>query len=308
MEEENIRSTIKKLWRHLLYILNIEKETRPISLVVHLTNKCNLDCEFCYIRNRDRTHELDYDKLINFILDVRPKSIELTGGEPCVYPKINDLIVNLNWLGIKIGMFTNGIHLGNVKKSLLKCFSWIRVSINNYIDNDIEFNDPPYTGKLGYIYIKHKNSPTDLRERIIKFIENHRGSYLKIAPDINNPPNPMIMTTDSPQADFLTFWGVDRVIVQETQPTKDYKGKCYMGFLKPYLNADGLVYPCINTVDPKTRIRDKSKSITNIDRPQDLLNFGVPYKEMNCKNCGLWDRNEFIKYIKKGRVEDEDFL
>ena len=295
MEKGELRSNIKKLWRHLQYILNIENEPRPICLVLHLTSKCNLDCDFCYIKNRDRTHELDYDKLINFISVIKPKSVQLTGGEPTLYPKIDELIYFLYANNCKIGMFTNGKELWRCK--FFGFLNWLRISINYYIDNDKEFVDPSNPKKLGYVYIKHENSPDGWEERINKFADSHSGSYLKVAPDIN------YLTTINPWL-FRSF----KVIIQKTHSTKYYKGKCYMGFLKPYLNADGLVYPCINTVDPKTRIRDKSKAITTIDRPQDLLNFDVPYKEMNCKNCGLWDRNEFIKYIKKRRIEDEDFL
>jgi len=302
MIKGELRSNIKKLWRHLSYILNIEKETRPISLSLHLTNKCNLNCDFCYLRNMDRTHELDYSKLRNFISVIKPKSVQLTGGEPCLYLYIKDLINFLGFNGIKIGMFTNGMYLRNIRNHLWM-LDWLRVSINSYIDNDEEFVDPSNPKKLGYCYIKHKNSPKDLKERLIRFMDNHRGSYLKVEIDRFSHPQ-MLMTTDSP--DLFMFHPKSKITVQEFSTPKDYKGKCYTGYLKPYLDGDGLVYPCWCTVDPKIRIRDKSKAITDIDHPSNLL----IYQDiiMDCKRCVFQDRNEFINYIKEKKVEDEDFL
>jgi MoaA/NifB/PqqE/SkfB family radical SAM enzyme len=163
-----IRSNLKKLYRHLDNILNMRfGKSQPISLVIDLTGKCDWNCKFCYIKNRDKTIELDYKKLINFIDVVKPLSVELTGGEPCLYSKINELVLYLFSRRIKIGFFTNGqqfwrLHYPNV-------LSWVRVSINKYIDENKEFTDPPYPKKIGYSYIVHENSPHDWKDRISKF-------------------------------------------------------------------------------------------------------------------------------------------
>ena len=289
-----IRSNIKKLWRHLPYILNIKNKTRPISLSIHLTNKCNLDCGFCYIKNIDRTQELNYNKIITFINIIKPRSILLTGGEPCLYPSINNLIKFLILHEIKIGMFTNGIYLKNIDN--IHWFDWIRVSINHYIDNNIEFKDPEYPKNLGYNYIKHKNSPNplNLRKKLIIFMDNHRGLYLRIIKDRN----------EYYTSEFESIPEKRIIVLQEI--TKHYKGKCYMGFVKPYLNSDGSIYPCWCNVDPNIKKRDKTKIITDINHPYDLLVYHNIV--MDCRFCRFWDRNEFINYINKKEVEDEDFI
>ena len=294
MGEGEIRSNLKKLWRHLPYILNIEDEPRPICLVLHVTSKCNLNCSFCYIKNRDKTEELDYEKLVNFVKIVKPKSVQLTGGEPCIYPHVNRLIVFLALRRIKIGMFTNGHYLRTIIHNL-QYFDWLRVSINSYIDNDIRFKAPDYPKNLGYIYINHRNSPKNLEEKLIKFADNHRGLYLRVIKDITDPAS--IKFKSIPEK---------KIMVLKKGITTHYKGKCYMGYLKPYINGNGLVYPCISTVNPKTRKRDKSKAITDIDHPEKLLRYHDII--MDCEQCRFWDRNEFIEYINKEKVKDEDFL
>ena len=291
--ERELRSNIKKLWRHLPYILNMKYKTRPICLSLHITSKCNLNCSFCYIKNIDRTQELDYNKLINFIKIIKPKSVQLTGGEPCLYPHVNELIIFLALHRIKIGMFTNGTYIKNIH--LLHHFDWLRISINHFIDNNIEFKEPDYPKNLGYIYIKHRNSPEDLKNKLVDFMDNHRGTYLKVIKDVFN------LTS-------IKFKSIlkKRIIVPTIEPLVHYKGKCYMGFLKPYINGDGLIYSCVSTVNPKEKIRDKRKAITDIDHPQHLLRYHDII--MDCKQCRFWDRNEFIEYIYKKEIEDEDFL
>ena len=127
-------------------------------------------------------------------------------------------------------------------------------------------------------------------------MDNHRGLYLRVIQDRN--------ISDSSLKEFKPI-PEKRIAVLKVF-TKHYKGKCYMGFLKPYLNSDGLVYSCWCNADSKTRTRDKNKAITDIDHPSKLL----IYRDivMDCKHCIFWDRNEFINYINEKEIEDEDFL
>lgn len=284
--EGELRSTTKKLWRHLNYILDLKKFSDPIHLVTVITSKCNLRCEFCYVIDRERKHELDFIKLKHFISVIQPLSVEITGGEPTLYPYISEYIDFLHRNIIKIGMTTNGTHLHDIKEINLKKMDWIRVSINHYIEDDIEFTDTKYPEKLGYIYIKHKNSPPDLVFRLVEFMKTHRGKYLKVAVDV----------TDKSIKEFESV-PYYNIIGQERFKTKHFKGICYMGWLKPIIEPDGRVYACV---------ANKIKAITDIDNPKDLLNYRDIH--MDCKECPFYDRNKFIDYILENYIEDEDFI
>ena len=149
----------------------MKKQPHPIELVVVATSKCNLKCSFCYVGNRSRENELNYKKLINFIHIIHPKSIEITGGEPCLYPRINELIHYARGRGIKVGMTSNGTCLHLLDEKNLKRLTWLRISLNHFIDNNIPFKDPPYPEKYGYIYIKTKwETPVNLQYKLRKFI------------------------------------------------------------------------------------------------------------------------------------------
>ena len=62
-----------------------------------LTGKCNYNCRHCFnaAENADRMAEWDYDELIDLFdqaADCGIHSITLTGGEPMIHPRFNDIV------------------------------------------------------------------------------------------------------------------------------------------------------------------------------------------------------------------------
>ena len=54
-----------------------------------LTNKCNLNCEYCYIHKKDKTNQKDVMELGDMIYAIKsanPQYVIITGGEPLLYP------------------------------------------------------------------------------------------------------------------------------------------------------------------------------------------------------------------------------
>lgn len=54
-----------------------------------LTNKCNLNCEYCYIHKKDKTDQKDVMELGDMIYAIKsanPQYVIITGGEPLLYP------------------------------------------------------------------------------------------------------------------------------------------------------------------------------------------------------------------------------
>lgn len=294
-ELETIRSGVWKLWRHLKNIQRMRTKPHPIEVVIVATSKCNLKCSFCYVGNRDRTNELDIDKLKHFIDVIKPLSVEITGGEPCLYSKINELIEFLYKKKIKIGMTSNGTCYDLLGDNIKK-LAWLRISINHFIDNNIPFKDPKFPRKYGYIYIKTKTGgPVNLLRELREFMKTHRGKYLKVAVDV----------TDESVVPFKSISEYN-IIGQDRRKVKFYKGFCYMRYLKPIIEPDGLVYSCVSNVDPKLRVKNVKHAITTIDEPEKLLEYNDIF--MYCPRCEFWDRNELIDYIFKDYVEDEEFL
>jgi GTP 3',8-cyclase len=118
----------------------IEKILTEIPLRICITDYCNLNCFFCSneglgsdMRN---TASANFDNLLfllNFLKRKGLKKIALTGGDPTCYPKINDLLGEINKLEFDQSFFhTNGVAL--TKKLILgelKKFSKIAISIHS---------------------------------------------------------------------------------------------------------------------------------------------------------------------------------
>ena len=56
------------------------------TLFLCITNKCNLNCDFCYIHDKKDYVEPDLGDLTNAIETVKPGKLVVTGGEPMLYP------------------------------------------------------------------------------------------------------------------------------------------------------------------------------------------------------------------------------
>lgn len=83
---------------------------------INLTRRCNLNCEYCYIGKYINT-ESEFNNELDISIDLVKNKIEyfnidtvyLTGGEPLLYPKLDELIEYLYKKNITINIATNGL-------------------------------------------------------------------------------------------------------------------------------------------------------------------------------------------------------
>ena len=82
-----------------------------------LTYRCNMSCEYCYVRQRTKTwDELDDNKCLELsnalcgsFFDWKPDAIWLTGGEPTLKPILSDVVRLFEKSNIKTVITTNGL-------------------------------------------------------------------------------------------------------------------------------------------------------------------------------------------------------
>src|SRR3989344_1954177 len=89
------------------------------------TTYCQLACPGCYrglaLPNPTRIHEdlANLKKNIDTLIKIRKiKILSIAGGEPLLYPKLNELISYANNRGLQVRLLTNGVAL--TKERLLK--------------------------------------------------------------------------------------------------------------------------------------------------------------------------------------------
>ena len=97
------------------------------KLRISVTDRCNMRCMYCMPKGKvqwyNKENILNYDeiiRLVSILVDLGIERIRLTGGEPLLRPKLEDLISSLSRINnIKsISMTTNGLLLGYKVKQL----------------------------------------------------------------------------------------------------------------------------------------------------------------------------------------------
>lgn len=91
----------------------------PAKIIhLHPTNLCNLDCLHCYSSSSPKKKDEVKIEFINKLLMNLQKNgyeiLSISGGEPLVYSKIDELINFSKEIGLKVNLITNGMLLNRV--------------------------------------------------------------------------------------------------------------------------------------------------------------------------------------------------
>lgn len=81
---------------------------------LHILEQCNYKCKYCFAHyESNKILSLDQWKLIvdNVSESISVKRFNIAGGEPLLYPKLNELISYINSKGIPVSIITNGVLL-----------------------------------------------------------------------------------------------------------------------------------------------------------------------------------------------------
>jgi MoaA/NifB/PqqE/SkfB family radical SAM enzyme len=115
----------------------------PIVVSIHVTNKCNLRCTYCYAniggrfnKNCDDFTTAELKRYITEMKALGTRWIIFLGGEPLLRPDIGELISHVNHQGMLCELVTNGTlideNIEKIKDVDLLCIS---------IDGDMGSND-----------------------------------------------------------------------------------------------------------------------------------------------------------------------
>lgn len=115
------------------------KLVAPINIEISPSGKCNATCNWCFYRQNSHAlqgldniffKESRMEGLIEEFAGFGVKSISWTGGgEPTLHPSFSKFVEWVNWVGLKQGLFTDGLTKITYDPTL---FEWIRVSKTNY--------------------------------------------------------------------------------------------------------------------------------------------------------------------------------
>lgn len=229
MNEDQFSSSVAKLVHH-----SMVQPLYPLTLQLVPTDTCNLNCVFCSVKNRER-RQLSME-VIEAVLDNMPTllGVEITGGgDPTMYPHINEVIDTCKRHRLDLGMITNGIML--MRNVDVEKLTWVRVSLNSldYVSR-VNLEGFPKHVTLGFSYVLNELTTHETLLTVGEYADRYGAEYVRIVPDCLDLEQEYNFDLSHPK------------FYQQTKTEKSLKpiAPCRMGFLKPYLNTDGYFYWC----------------------------------------------------------------
>ncbi len=260
----------------------------PISVILELVNRCNLECTMCYQGFRNDTDKSvlsdnDLKRLFEEFKENKLDALLLSTSEPLLYKKFPTIVEMAEEAQIMdIFMFTNGILLNEKNSKIIlnssitrlfvsidaateKTYDKVRIPVNKKIIN---------TGRL-----------KKLEENIIQFIEK-RNQMNKTLPLVR-VSFVALEKNKHEITQFVKKWEniVDSVEIQsensinlydklnskKPQERKLKHYKCDEPWGQITIHADGTVGPCCNTVGRNTPVGNiKKQSLKSIWKGKQL--------------------------------------
>ena len=200
--ERMYTSTGEKFLSHPQAIASFKTGGGKTIISTHISpeGKCNLKCPYCSVAYRTMFNRISLDRIKNYIHVLRSRGLKAAiltgGGEPTLYPQINELIEFIHdECGLQLAMITNGTTLDRVHPHNRRKFEWLRVSVNIFKDWKKKINIPREFSAaetvIGMSYImtaEHDYTGNNIRLKdvindIIHLMDKFNVTYLRILPN-----------------------------------------------------------------------------------------------------------------------------
>lgn len=281
----------------------------PIDVTIELIRSCNLKCDFCYLGEK-RNYELEYEKVMKTLREIRKMggmNILFTGGEPLLYSRLNELLIETKEMGFICSLNTNGTLINEKNAQLLAdLLTTINISIHSF---NAEEHDE-LVGKKG-AYEEAINGIKLLQKYNGKIVINTvvtnkiEDKILKMKQFVENElkcewhPDSRIVPTYSGN----TFAMEKRIISEEKleevlKTVNAYKfkdentfstGICSAARKTCFIDAEGYIYPCLQFKNYEKNYRE------------DIFLESIYNKSFE----EIWNTNAFFKEIRN--ISQNDF-
>jgi len=273
--EHKFTSTGAKFWQHQRQMESYLTSTNNSVISTHVSpeGQCNLRCPFCSVTYRDTHSRIPLDTIKKYVENLQTrglKAVILTGGgEPTLYPCINELVRWLKQRRLSIALITNGTQTQRVDDDVWGMFSWVRISINMFdgweekITLPVDKLNSGCTVGCSMIYTtEHQStSSTDATDRVevlrkaAKIADRVGAVYVRLLPNCLLERRELLLMHRAMDK-TLTLLGDSRFFHQHKiheVPTCDI---CHQAYFRPYLSEEkfhangqpGTVYPCDSVV------------------------------------------------------------
>lgn len=144
MEKKATPYSNLKIFGHLEEVQKVKNGERvaPIYIRIKPTNLCNQNCYYCHYKNPYLTldqyapaDEIKREKMLEIVRDMKDIGVKAVtfsgGGEPLLYPYIEETMEAVLDAEIDLSIITNGTLLTGRKAELLSQAKWVRISLES---------------------------------------------------------------------------------------------------------------------------------------------------------------------------------
>jgi len=307
-----------------------KKKWKPVTFQLAPTGVCDFNCSFCSVKNRDKTLSLDFKDIKKALKDFKSlgaKALEITGGgNPLLYPQINEVIDYAHKLGYDIGLISNSMNPGKyLTKESAKKLIWYRASLSAYHNQpsweDIkslsqlgwyDFSVIP-EGVLGFSYVINKDTTKEILQNIYELVKSRPDvKFVRVTPNCLEPDS---------LNNFKKKWGtiIEKIdksgkffLKEVVDAHLPYPEFCAVGMIRPYVCEDGYVYACSSFLLRKRKLEPEWRigHITDIKGMYRKANelykkTGKPYKVPidKCFHCLLPGNNKLLHTVCRQMVD-----
>ncbi|NOQ45477.1 MAG: radical SAM protein [Desulfobulbaceae bacterium] len=293
---------------------------RLLSLEIEFSRICNFHCSYCYVpAGSQLDNELTRTEIKDTILQAKEMGagkIIILGGEPSIYPHIEEMIRFLNQEGLEIEIFTNG---SGIDRKLAAALAENRVRVALKLNSRDTAIQDELAGKVGassliataLTNLKEAGYPsaelflaisTVICRQNIKELpgmwqwlrdENIEPYFEVITPQENAADNRWL-NVDSMQLKelFTQLSAIDREKYgRDWEPQPPLVGnKCMRHQVSCVVTATGEVMPCVGVTIPVGNIR-KNK-LADIIKNSEIINNLKNYRQTikgECRDCDKAD-------------------
>jgi len=136
--------TKKEFEEHSFFhkIKKMEEKFNILTVYIHLTQKCNLQCSYCYNKQNlnqwEELSKLEWFKIIDALKNMGVREFIFTGGEPLIRDDLFDILKYTKQEDNSIELLTNGTLLKDENVKVLKFVDQVIISLDTIdkVSND----------------------------------------------------------------------------------------------------------------------------------------------------------------------------
>jgi uncharacterized radical SAM superfamily Fe-S cluster-containing enzyme len=113
------------------------RSMRPVSILVDVTHRCNMNCEFCFDKTPIASEEEEptLGEIKSQLKDFSGTFVHICGGEPTLRKDLPEIIKMITEMGYRVILMTNGSKLDEGYAKILKEHGLHRVNLQfDYLD------------------------------------------------------------------------------------------------------------------------------------------------------------------------------